>query len=260
MTLESVTFQLLNLVPVSLNPQVQLRQGADYNGTLLYTSPTVALGASANTQLEFDMGSQALTAGQTYTLRVAGTNVSNLRYFRFLFDTNPLIGSINTSNILNSNTPRIRIQGGVSETTYNVSTFDVDGVITAFAVNINDETDRPDISGGIPFTWSECIVETYRDSSALLQDSILVSYQNGTEINRDTVRISNPTVTTYNDNSVLLQDSILVSYQNGMEINRDTVRISIPTVTTYNDSTALLQDSILVAYQNGVEIKYSCIY
>jgi len=39
------------------------------------------------------------------------------------------------------------------------------------------------------------------------------------------------TVTTYNDNTILLQDSILVAYQNGTEVNRDTVRVIFPTST-----------------------------
>lgn len=63
------------------------------------------------------------------------------------------------------------------------------------------------------------------DSTRLVNDSILVYYQNGTEIGRDTIPVSlGGDSTVAIDSTRLLADSVLVYYSDGTEIGRDTIR------------------------------------
>lgn len=64
------------------------------------------------------------------------------------------------------------------------------------------------------------------DSTRLVQDSILVYYQDGTEIGRDTIPVSLGGIGSGMDidSTRLVQDSLLLYYQSGVEVGRDTIR------------------------------------
>lgn len=64
---------------------------------------------------------------------------------------------------------------------------------------------------------------TIVDSTRLTADSILIYYNSGSEVGRDTIRIADGGGVV--DSTRLLQDSILAYYQTGSEIGRDTIRL-----------------------------------
>ncbi len=65
------------------------------------------------------------------------------------------------------------------------------------------------------------VIPQVLDSTRLIQDSILVYYQDSLEVGRDTITIPPSLI----DSTRIISDTIAVYYQNGVEVDRDTIRI-----------------------------------
>jgi hypothetical protein len=65
------------------------------------------------------------------------------------------------------------------------------------------------------------VVPQVLDSTRLVQDSILVYYQDSLEVGRDTITIPPSLI----DSTRIISDTIAVYYQNGVEVDRDTISI-----------------------------------
>jgi hypothetical protein len=65
------------------------------------------------------------------------------------------------------------------------------------------------------------VVPQVLDSTRLIQDSILVYYQDSLEVGRDTITIPPSLI----DSTRIISDTIAVYYQNGVEVGRDTISI-----------------------------------
>jgi hypothetical protein len=76
------------------------------------------------------------------------------------------------------------------------------------------------------------------DSTRLTQDSILLYYQDGVEVGRDTIAgVSGGGGSSLVDSTRLIDNSIVVYYQDGAEVGRDTVRnVTVQPVTYITDS------------------------
>jgi hypothetical protein len=65
------------------------------------------------------------------------------------------------------------------------------------------------------------VIPQVLDSTRLIQDSILVYYQDSLEVGRDTITIPPSLI----DSTRIISDTIAVYYQNGVEVGRDTISI-----------------------------------
>ncbi len=121
---------------------------------------TVALTSSV-VEATWGFSNEVLTAGTTYTFTFSAGDVSVCSASQAPsgdFVIQPGVSpSFTKDPLVAANTA---VVSTIPAATYSVVTVDNNGVSETYAINVADATDTPDISGGIPDTWTVCATET----------------------------------------------------------------------------------------------------